>query len=67
MKDLNDTAIHDEELKEVVGGKDSKDLADLLLLQVESSAHHPDHPTIAKRSLGFLRELYGVIYGWIHG
>ena len=67
MKNINNTTIHDEELKDVVGGKDSRDVADLLLLNVGSSAHHTDHPTIAKRSLGFLRELYGVIYGWIHG
>ena len=64
MKHLNNTMMNDKELKTVVGGKNSKDLGNLLLIQVGDPT---EHVTIATRGIDYLRRLSGWLLGWIYG
>ena len=64
MKHLNNTMMNDKELKTVVGGKNSKDLGNLLLIQVGNPT---EHATIATRGIDYLRRLSGWLLGWIYG
>ena len=64
MKHLNNTMRNDKELKTVVGGKNSKDLGNLLLIQVGDPT---EHATIATRGIDYLRRLSGWLLGWIYG
>ena len=64
MKYLNNSMMNDKELKTVVGGKNSKNVADLLLIQVGDPT---EHATIATRGIDYLRRLSGWLLGWIYG